>query len=58
VIVNDAGSSLVGTVEDMSEDQIGAYMQSKLQGAIRVWKACLPVIRRNRAGTLIIISSV
>lgn len=58
VVVNNAGSTLVGTVEDMSEAQIDAYMQANLHGAIRVWKACLPVLRRNRTGTLITISSV
>lgn len=58
VIVNNAGSSLLGVVEDMSEEQISAYLQANLYGPIRVWKAALPVLRRHHAGTLITISSV
>ncbi|KAJ5908982.1 hypothetical protein N7495_001664 [Penicillium taxi] len=58
VVVNNAGNSLLGAVEDMSEGQISAYLQINLFGPIRVWKAALPVLRRHKMGTLITISSI
>lgn len=58
VVVNNAGNTLLGVVEDMSENQIQQYLQANLFGFIRVWKALLPTLRRNRAGTLISISSI
>lgn len=56
--MNNAGNTLLGAVEDMSEGQIQQYLQANLFGFIRVWKALLPTLRRNRAGTLISISSI
>ncbi|KAM0255515.1 hypothetical protein ACHAQJ_005662 [Trichoderma viride] len=58
VVVNNAGATLLGAVEDMSENQIQQYLQANLFGFIRVWKALLPTLRRNRTGTLISISSI
>ncbi|KEF51071.1 uncharacterized protein A1O9_12887 [Exophiala aquamarina CBS 119918] len=58
VVVNNAGNTLLGAVEDMSEDQISQYLQPNVFGAIRIWKALLPVLRRNRRGTLVTISSI
>ncbi|KAL6898623.1 hypothetical protein GGI43DRAFT_81995 [Trichoderma evansii] len=58
VVVNNAGATLLGAVEDMSEDQIQQYLQTNLFGFIRVWKALLPTLRRNRTGTLISVSSI
>jgi NAD(P)-dependent dehydrogenase (short-subunit alcohol dehydrogenase family) len=36
VVVNNAGNTLLGAVEDMSEDQISQYLQINLFGLIRV----------------------
>ncbi|OQU98047.1 hypothetical protein CLAIMM_03880 [Cladophialophora immunda] len=58
VVVNNAGHTLLGAVEDMSEGQISQYLQTNLFGAVRIWKALLPILRRNRSGTLITISSI
>lgn len=58
VVVNNAGATLLGAVEDMSENQIQQYLQTNLFGFIRVWKALLPTLRRNRTGTLVSISSI
>ncbi|PTB75114.1 NAD(P)-binding protein [Trichoderma longibrachiatum ATCC 18648] len=58
VVVNNAGNTLLGAVEDMSEGQIQEYLQTNLFGFVRVWKALLPTLRRNRTGTLISISSI
>ncbi|EHK46988.1 hypothetical protein TRIATDRAFT_90968 [Trichoderma atroviride IMI 206040] len=58
VAVNNAGATLIGAVEDMSDNQIQQYLQTNVLGFIRVWKALLPTLRRNRTGTLISISSI
>jgi NAD(P)-dependent dehydrogenase (short-subunit alcohol dehydrogenase family) len=58
VVVNNAGATLVGVVEDMSDNQIQQYLQANVLGFIRVWKALLPILRRNRTGTLVSISSI
>ncbi|KAL7813557.1 NAD(P)-binding protein [Trichoderma aethiopicum] len=58
VVVNNAGNTLLGAVEDMSEGQIQEYLQTNLFGFVRVWRALLPTLRRNRTGTLISISSI
>ncbi|KAK7427999.1 hypothetical protein QQZ08_005430 [Neonectria magnoliae] len=58
VLVNNAGNTLLGSVEDMSDGQISDYLQTNLFGFIRVWRAILPTMRRHRTGTLITISSI
>ncbi|KAF5006345.1 hypothetical protein FDECE_7273 [Fusarium decemcellulare] len=58
VLVNNAGNTLLGTVEDMSDQQISGYLQTNLFGFIRVWRAMLPTMRRHKTGTLITISSI
>lgn len=58
VVVNNAGSSLLGAVEDMSDDQISDYLQVNVFGPIRVWRAALPTLRRHLNGTLITVSSL
>ncbi|KAM0432307.1 hypothetical protein ACHAPT_004847 [Fusarium lateritium] len=58
VLVNNAGNTLLGTVEDMSDEQISQYLQTNLFGFIRVWRALIPTMRRHQTGTLISISSI
>ncbi|CAM1502638.1 Fc.00g074140.m01.CDS01 [Cosmosporella sp. VM-42] len=58
VVVNNAGNTLLGVVEDMSEGQISQYLQTNVFGFIRVWKAMIPALRRHRTGTLVTISSI
>ncbi|TFB01872.1 hypothetical protein CCMA1212_006486 [Trichoderma ghanense] len=47
--VNNAGNTLLGAVEDMSEGQIKEFLQTNLFGFICVWKALLPTLGRNRS---------
>ncbi|KAJ4313211.1 hypothetical protein N0V84_009537 [Fusarium piperis] len=58
VLVNNAGNTLLGTVEDMSDGQISKYLQTNIFGFIRIWRALIPTMRRHRTGTLISISSI
>src|SRR5215216_5623701 len=58
VLVNNAGYALTGALEDLSMDDIKAQFETNLFGAIRVMKAVLPVMRKQRGGTIVNISSM
>jgi NAD(P)-dependent dehydrogenase (short-subunit alcohol dehydrogenase family) len=57
VLVNNAGYSLIGALEDLSMDEIKAQFETNLFGAIRVMKAVLPIMRRQQEGTIVNVSS-
>ena len=58
VVVNNAGYSLIGALEDLSMDEIKAQFETNLFGTIRVIKAVLPIMREQRAGTIVNVSSM
>jgi NAD(P)-dependent dehydrogenase (short-subunit alcohol dehydrogenase family) len=58
VLVNNAGYVLAGALEDLSMDEIKAQFETNLFGAIRVMKAVLPIMRKQRGGTIVNISSM
>jgi NAD(P)-dependent dehydrogenase (short-subunit alcohol dehydrogenase family) len=58
VLVNNAGYSLFGALEDLSMDEIKAQFETNLFGAIRVMKAVLPIIRKQQGGTIVNVSSM
>ena len=58
VAVNNAGYALVGALEDLSMQEIRAQFETNLFGAIRVMKAVLPIMRENRSGTIVNITSM
>jgi NADP-dependent 3-hydroxy acid dehydrogenase YdfG len=58
VAVNNAGSALVGPLEDLSMEEIRAQFETNLFGALRVMKAVLPTMRENRSGTIVNITSM
>jgi NAD(P)-dependent dehydrogenase (short-subunit alcohol dehydrogenase family) len=59
VLVNNAGYSLIGALEDLSMDEIKAQFETNLFGAIRVMKAVLPIMRKQQGGrgTIVNVSS-
>jgi len=58
VVINNAGIGISGSVEDGSADEIMLQMDTNFFGLIRVCKTVLPILRKQRSGLIINISSV
>jgi len=58
VLVNNAGYSLLGNFEQMSTAEIQQQFATNFYGVVHLMHAVLPVIRRQRSGHIINISSV
>jgi NAD(P)-dependent dehydrogenase (short-subunit alcohol dehydrogenase family) len=58
VLVNNAGYSYLGNFEEMTNADIAKQMETNFFGVVNVLRAALPVMRRQRAGHIINISSV
>lgn len=57
-VVNNAGFSISGPVEEVSIDEFKNQFETNLFGVVRVCQAVLPGMRRQKAGTIINISSI
>jgi NAD(P)-dependent dehydrogenase (short-subunit alcohol dehydrogenase family) len=57
VLVNNAGTSFKGFFEEMTADQVDRQLATNLLGPMNVTRAALPVMRRQRSGHVITISS-
>ena len=58
MLVNNAGRGLLGAVEEASDASVRAVYEVNVFGALTVQRAVLPVMRRQRSGHIINISSV
>jgi short-subunit dehydrogenase len=58
VLVNNAGFSLRGALEDVSLSSIRRLFEVNLFALIKVTQACLPGMRRLRQGTIVNLSSI
>lgn len=58
VLINDAGYSLRGAVEDVSVPAIRRLFEVNLFALIRITQACLPGMRRLRKGIIVNLSSI
>jgi NAD(P)-dependent dehydrogenase (short-subunit alcohol dehydrogenase family) len=58
VLVNNAGYSLLGNFEELSTTEIEGLISTNLYGVIHVMRAVLPVMRKQRSGWIINISSL
>ncbi|MBN3874570.1 SDR family NAD(P)-dependent oxidoreductase [Nostoc sp. JL33] len=58
VLVNNAGYSLLGNFEEMTTAEIERQFATNFYGVVYVMRAVLPVMRQQRSGYIINISSV
>jgi NAD(P)-dependent dehydrogenase (short-subunit alcohol dehydrogenase family) len=58
VVINNAGYGLFGTIEEVSEEQARAQIETNLFGALWVTKAALPYLREQGSGHIIQVSSI
>jgi len=58
VLVNNAGYGLIGAVEEASDTQITREIDTNVYGVLRVTRAWLPHLRKQRAGHIINLSSI
>lgn len=57
-VVNNAGNSIMGAVEDISIEEGQAQMDTNFFGVLRVCRAVLPIMRAQGSGTIINMSSL
>jgi len=57
-VVNNAGWALMGPIEDTPMADARAQMETNFFGVLRVCRAALPVMRQQRAGHIVNISSL
>ncbi|MBD3276564.1 MAG: SDR family NAD(P)-dependent oxidoreductase, partial [Candidatus Marinimicrobia bacterium] len=58
VLLNNAGISSVGAMEDFSMNEIRTQMETNFFGAVRMIQAALPGMREQRSGLIINMSSI
>lgn len=58
VLINDAGFSIRGVLEDVPLSSIRALFEVNFFALIRLTQACLPGMRRQRKGTIVNLSSI
>jgi len=57
VLVNNAGYTVNGAFEELAMEEIKAQFETNLFGVIRVTQAVLPIMRRQKSGIIVNISS-
>lgn len=57
VLVNNAANFVAGFFEELTQEQIGQQLQTSLFGPMIVTRAVLPIMRKQRSGHIISISS-
>jgi NAD(P)-dependent dehydrogenase (short-subunit alcohol dehydrogenase family) len=58
VVVNNAGYANVNSIEDVAEDDFRAQIETNFFGVVNVTRAALPLLRAQRSGHIIQISSI
>jgi NAD(P)-dependent dehydrogenase (short-subunit alcohol dehydrogenase family) len=57
-LVNNAGYGLFGSLEDVSIEEIKAQFETNFFGVVRVTQEVIPVMRKQKSGTIVNVSSV
>ena len=57
ILVNNAGNFFAGFFEELSPEQVRSQIETLLFGPMNVTRAALPVMRRQRSGLVVAISS-
>jgi NAD(P)-dependent dehydrogenase (short-subunit alcohol dehydrogenase family) len=58
VVINNAGYGLFGTIEEVNEAEARAQIETNLFGALWVTQAALPIMRAQKSGHIIQVSSI
>ena len=58
VVVNNAGYGLFGAVEEVSEAEVRAQMETNFFGALWITQAAIPYMREQKSGHIIQVSSI
>src|ERR1017187_8059343 len=58
VVINNAGYGLFGTIEEVSEAEARAQLETNLFGALWVTQAALPIMRAQGSSHIIQVSSI
>src|ERR687885_2916842 len=58
VVVNNAGYGHFGMIEELTEDEARAQLETNLFGALWVTQAALPFLREQRSGHILQVSSI
>jgi NAD(P)-dependent dehydrogenase (short-subunit alcohol dehydrogenase family) len=58
VVVNNAGYGVSGAIEELSEEQARRQVEVNLLGALWVTQAALPIMREQRSGWIVQVSSI
>ena len=58
ILINNAGVGITGPIEETPDDEILKAFETNYFGPIKMIKAVLPVMRKNKAGLIINITSI
>ena len=58
VVVNNAGYANVASIEETTEEDWRAQIETNLWGVINVTRAALPILRKQRSGHVVQVSSI
>ncbi|GAB3803818.1 SDR family oxidoreductase [Spirosoma humi] len=58
VLVNNAGFGIIGAAEAFTDEQVRSQLETNLYAPIDITRAVLPIMRRQRSGHILQISSV
>jgi NAD(P)-dependent dehydrogenase (short-subunit alcohol dehydrogenase family) len=58
VVVNNAGYGHFGVIEELTEDEVRAQLETNFFGALWVTQAALPILRAQGSGHIIQVSSI